>query len=97
MKRAYLFLYDDQVGTRAEVKAFLNSMDEVITWRYDMPHSFIIISESSADVLTRALRKITGDKGMFLFTQFSGNEQGLLTTESWYLINNKAHKPKKDS
>ena len=94
MRRAYLLAYDDELGTRDRVKTHLDSMDEVITWRYDMPHSFYIITESSADHLARRLRELAGEKGKFVFTEFTGNEQGWLTGDSWYLINNKKHQPK---
>lgn len=94
MKKAYLFAYNDDFGTREAVKSLLNAIPEITHWRYDMPHCFYVISEASAETLATRFRALSGPKGMFLFTEFRGNEQGWLTNESWHLINNKEYKPK---
>ena len=44
MKIAYLLIYNDEVGTREEIKDILNRMQMIETWRYDMPNMFYIIS-----------------------------------------------------
>lgn len=51
MRRAYLFLYDGVVGNREEMKAVLNRMSRVITWRFDIPNCFYVISQNSAQEL----------------------------------------------
>ncbi|MEW8050750.1 MAG: hypothetical protein AB2809_10265 [Candidatus Thiodiazotropha sp.] len=96
MKKAYILIYNDIVGTRAQVKEYVDSMSEVWTWRYDMPHVFYIISTYSAEKLTDAFRKKTGDKGRFMFSEVNDNYQGLMLEETWYLLNNKHNKPKKE-
>jgi hypothetical protein len=94
MSKAYLLAYSDSLGSRDEVKSLLNSMHEVERWRYDLPHAFYIISDSSAEELANRLRTLSGNDGTFVIVEFAGNEQGWLTEASWYLINNKQYKPK---
>jgi hypothetical protein len=94
MKKAYLFIYSDSVGDRETVKGWLNEMSEIIHWRFDLPNTFYLISESSADELSGKVLEYTDKKGRFLISEYSGNSQGWLPSEAWYLLNNKRHKPK---
>lgn len=48
MRKAYLLVYADS-GTRGQVKTCVDSLPEIETWRYDMPHCFYLISEYDAD------------------------------------------------
>lgn len=94
MRKAYILVYSDKLGTREEVKNCMDNIPEVITWRYDMPNSFYIISEKSAGEIAEAIHDFTG-KTRFLVTEITSNRQGWLPDDTWYLINNKTHKPKK--
>jgi hypothetical protein len=94
MRKAYLFLYDGDVGTREEMKNVLNSMDLVITWRFDIPNSFYIISESSAQELYEEFIAMNGKKGRFMFIEAGENRQGQMMPDTWYLLTNKYHKKK---
>jgi hypothetical protein len=93
MKMAYLLVYNDALGSREDVKRCLNEMGEVITWRYDLPHSFYIVSEKDARTLGRIIRERIG-AGRFLIAEITQNKGGWLPEETWYLLNNKIHKPK---
>lgn len=91
--KAYLFIYNDIVGTREAVQAVLDNMTTVSTWRYDMPNVFYIISSSSAQELSQEFERKLSDRGRYIFVEYSDNAQGRLTEETWYLLNNKTHKP----
>lgn len=93
MRKAYILVYSNNLGTRDQVKECLDNISQVITWRYDMPNSFYIISEDSADEIARAIHDYTG-KTKFIVSEITSNKQGWLSKETWYLINNKKHKPK---
>jgi hypothetical protein len=94
VRRSYLLVYSDTLGTRDQLKALLSELEEVVTWRYDLPHSFYIISDEDANTLAKAIRVRRGNKGRFIITEIASNKQGWLTPESWYLINKKKRKPK---
>ncbi len=91
MKKSYIFVYNDTVGTREEVKNALNKMSHVETWRYDMPNVFYIVSNASAQKIAQQFESIAGTKGRFIFLEHTNNSQGRLTKESWFLLNNKHH------
>ena len=94
MKKSYVFVYNDNVGTREEVKNILGKMSLVETWRYDMPNVFYIISSASAQQITKQFESINGTKGRFIFLEHSRNSQGRLTQDTWFLLNNKYHSRK---
>lgn len=94
MRKAYLFIYNSIVGSREEVTDVIDSMNRVITWRYDMPNVFYVISEHSAEQLYEQFISINGKKGMFMFVETTNNSQGQMQPETWYLLSNKRHQPK---
>ena len=96
MKKSYIFIYSDATGGRDAIKAWVNTEQAVIHWRYDMPHSFYIISESSASDLYNSFINFNGKKGRFLIMEISDNRQGLLPSETWYLLKNKKRRPPSD-
>jgi len=94
MDKSYLFIYNDEVGTRDELEGYLNKMLKIVHWRYDMPNMFYITSEYSADQIAQEFESIAGTKGRFIFMEYNSNSQGRLLSESWFLLQNKYHKPK---
>jgi hypothetical protein len=94
VRKAYLFLYSDSVGSRDAVKAWANKTTAVLHWRHDLPHSFYIISEESAQDLAKSFQEFNGRKGRFLIVEASDNRQGLLPPETWYLLRRKERKPR---
>ena len=59
-KRAYLFIYSSDVGSRDEVRDYIDQLPEILNWRYDIPHAFYLVSESSADEITDKVLSFTG-------------------------------------
>jgi len=94
IRRAYVLVYSKKLGSREQVRKCIDSIQEVSTWRYDMPNCFYLISNYSADQIATAIHNYTG-KTSFLVSEITANKQGWLSKETWYLINNKYHKPKK--
>lgn len=94
MKKVYLLVFSSTLGTMEEIKACMNSIKEIRTWRTDIPNAFYIISDSDAKKLASLIRDCRGGKGRFIITEIPVNKGGWLTPESWYLINNLKLKPK---
>ena len=94
MKKAYLLVFSNNLGTMAEIKDCLNSIDEIITWRTDLPNAFYLISESSAAELSKFIRENRGEKARFIVVEIGSNKQGWLPYETWYLLKYKKKKPK---
>ena len=57
MRKAYLLVYSNSLGTREKVKNVLDKSSKVIHWRYDLPNSFYIISENTATQISDTLRE----------------------------------------
>ncbi len=89
MRKSYLFIYDDKVGSREDVKKYLDSLSQIINWRYDLPNSFYLVSELSAEEIADLILEYTKEKGRFLVTELASNKQGWLTNISWAMVNKK--------
>ena len=90
MIHAYLFIYDDAVGTREQLKEFLDKRPEVIShWRYDLPHAFYLVSEKTAQELYAMLQEWNQERGRFLICEVGTNKQGWLPKKTWTLLNEK--------
>lgn len=89
--KAYLFVYSDSLGTRDQVKNCLSTIKQVYTWRYDMPNSFYLLSEYSANEIATSIRQVLGNQRFFITEIFGSNKQGWLSKETWHLINHKKH------
>lgn len=90
MSYAYVLIYSNALGTRQEVKDYLDNIPEILDWRYDMPNAFYIVSdEPDADVLAAKLMEQAPEGASFLLLGYTDNSQGLLSKETWSLLNNK--------
>ncbi|UTZ27771.1 hypothetical protein HB761_14060 [Vibrio campbellii] len=93
MKKAYVLVYNDGLGTREQLIEALNQCRTVITWRYDMANAIYIISENTADEIAKDLETIRPPgNSRYLLLEYNGNAQGRATEETWYLLNNKEFK-----
>lgn len=87
-RRAYIFVYAEELGDREALRDFLDRLPEVLNWRYDLPNAFYLVSESSADELANKI-KLVGT-GRFIITEVPENSQGWLPRRSWDIITQKA-------
>jgi hypothetical protein len=88
MRKAYLLVYSNSLGTREKVKNVLDKTNKVIHWRYDLPNSFYLVSEFTASQISDVIRAKLGN-GRFIITEISDNKQGWLPKASWDLIKTK--------
>ena len=94
MRKAYIIIYDEEVGSRDNLKSVFNRMSRIATWRFDVPNCFYVISEYSAQALYDEFISINGTKGRFMFMEASSNRQGQMLLDTWHLLTNTYHKPK---
>lgn len=83
--KCYLFIFNNLFGTRLEAIEIVKRVSIVNSWRCDMPNAIYIKSDSSAQLLCDAIRKIR-KQGRFLVCEVSDNRQGYLTKETWSFI-----------
>ena len=91
MKRAYILVYSDSMGSREQVKQFLDERSEISHWRYDLPNAFYIVSELSADNLYKIIQELNQERGRFLVCEVGSNKQGWLPKKTWALLNDKKY------
>ena len=92
MTKSYLLVYNDEYSYRENLIEVLNKCSTIIFWRYDMQNTFYLTSENTAFEISDELsRYINSSNGKYIVLEYNGNAQGILTKESWYLLNNKRH------
>lgn len=86
----YALLYNNNFGDREFVKKMIQSIDKITAWRYDMPNSFYICSQSTAQELTDIflLYLQNAINYRFLIIEISENRQGFLPKDTWNFIKN---------
>jgi hypothetical protein len=92
MKKAYIFIFSDLTIDKKKVRECLDGMSIILDWRTDMPNTYYLISEASAEEIATTIRNKIG-QFRFLVTEYSLNSQGWLPDEDWYLLNNLKRKP----
>lgn len=92
MRKLFLLLYGDSTGTREQVKLAVNNCEHIVTWRYDLPHSFYLISDSNAKEIATALR-VRLPNGRLVVIEATDDFWGWGTQETWYFFRNKKVKP----
>ena len=95
MKRAYLLVYDDEVGTRKEVRKLLDGQPGILHWRCDLPNTFYLISELSAQDLYDVFQSFNEKRGSFIVSEVGSNTQGWLPRRTWRLLNEKMSESEK--
>jgi hypothetical protein len=87
MKRTYLLIYSDRLGTREDIKEFLDERSEILNWRYDLPQTFYLVSNLSAEELYEIVQSYNQERGLFLISEVGDNTQGWLPKKTWMLLN----------
>lgn len=88
-RRAYIFIYNDEVGSRDELMEYIDSVPKILNWRFDMLHAFYLVSELDAEQLADKILEYSGGKGRFLIAEIHHNRQGWLPKKTWRFIKRK--------
>lgn len=84
----YLLVYNNNLGDRETVKSLIESITEIEAWRFDMPNSFYLSSNCSAqelaDMFLSKAPKANGRR--FLITLITDNRQGYLPKDTWTFL-----------
>jgi hypothetical protein len=88
MRRLFLFVYSDALGTRDQIKQAVESNQYVLTWRYDLPHCFYLVAEVSARTLAESIKQALPN-GYFVISRADDDFWGWNYPETWHLFENK--------
>ena len=88
-KWAYILVFDDALGTRQEVQAFLNSRSEILNWYACLPNAIFFVSDKTAATLSEVIKEFKGDKNaLFIILDVKTDRQGWLPKKAWEFISN---------
>ena len=88
MKRLYILLYSDDAGTREQMRDAVDACPLIYTWRYELPNSFFIVSESNATLIAMSLRGMR-PAGQIIVAEVGPDYWGYSSSATWYLFANK--------
>lgn len=86
MKWTYLLLFNDKVGTREEVKSFLNSKPaDIDNWYTCFSNAFFVVSERASSGLRIAMREFTENKpgARFFIVDVDSDRDGWMPQGAW--------------
>lgn len=90
MRKSFLLIYDDRAGSRDAVKAMLDSIPQILNWRYDtIPNVFYLVSESDAFALSDLIKAKLSQECSFLVCEVTNAKQGYLIPNTWKILNEK--------
>ncbi len=94
MNKSYLLVFNSNVGNREDLVTIRDQCETVITWRYDMTNAIYLVSQNSAFEICEELERLNppGDS-RYMVLEYNGNAQGRTSEDTWFLLNNKYHKP----
>jgi len=84
----YILVFSDSVGKREDVKDFINSRNEIITWYLCMTNAIFIRSRLTATQLQQVFREFTHDKGRFIILDCNTDRNGWLPEDAWKFMKN---------
>src|SRR4051812_16104635 len=91
-KKAYLLVHSTKAASHEQMKAYLNAMRTIETWRSDIANCFVVISSFTAKELAKSIRALTTE-GRFIISEISADSSGWLSPETWTLIRDKKTTP----
>lgn len=84
----YILVFSDDVGGRENVKNFIDSRSEIITWYLCMSNAIFIRSQLDADGLQKIFREFTKDNGRFIVLDCDTDRNGWLPRKAWQFMRN---------
>jgi hypothetical protein len=90
MSWAYLIIFNEKVGTRKEVQAFIDTIPEITYWYGCVPQSIFCISSLTAGQLSDKLKDRYGTSGgqRFFVTEVHQDRQGWMPKQVWHMLKN---------
>ena len=97
MTRSYILIFNDTVGTRAEILEHLDTLPSVTHWYVCMPNCIFLTSTVSADTISKAIKEKFGYReGRYLVMESNNDRQGWLPKAAWHLLRNPSDPRYKD-
>ena len=90
MTWAYLLVFNDKLGTRDQVKDFIDKLPEVTYWYYCLPHAMFLTATGSAGHISDELKRQFGteDGKRWFITEVHQDRQGWLPKQVWHMLKN---------
>jgi hypothetical protein len=86
---AYILVFDDALGTRQEIQAFLNTRPEVLNWYACLSNAIFIVSNKTAKTLRQVISEFNAGKGAnFIILDVNTDREGWLPRKAWDFIHN---------
>lgn len=86
--RNYILVFSNSAGNLEDIKNFINSRDEIITWYICMSNAVFIRSRLNATGLQIMFREFTQDSGRFIVMDCDTDRNGWLPRKAWQFMRN---------
>jgi len=79
----YIIVFSDSVGTKNEIKEFIDSRSEFTNWYLCMTNGIFVKSNCTAKEITQILLELTKENGRFLVLDVNTDKSGWLPKKAW--------------
>ena len=79
----YIIVFSNPVGSRNEVKEFIDSRSEFKHWYVCMSNAIFVRSNKTAKQITEIFREFTEDSGRFIVLDVDTDRSGWLPKRAW--------------
>lgn len=79
----YILICSNAWGEREEVTKVLSECDLITHWRYDLPNSYYLVSDNTANEIAKYLQEKFLKKRFILVEMNLNNVQGWLPKDTW--------------
>ena len=80
---AYILVFDDGMGTRQQIQAYLNSRPEILNWYACMSNAIFIVSEETATTLQKIISEFNTNGANFIVLDLKTDRNGWLPSRAW--------------
>lgn len=86
--KAYIISFYQQEISDDELAGFLDSQDEILNWRKEIPNSVFVVSNDNAHTLSKLIENEFPQSTFLVSEYVPYNSDGLLDEETWAFLNN---------
>lgn len=86
MKAYIISFYQPEISDNELVK-FLDSQDEILNWRNDLPNTVFVVSNNNAHSLSELIGEQFPESNFIVAEYVPRNSNGLLDEDAWDFLN----------
>lgn len=85
--KAYIISFYQQEISDDELVGFLDTRDEILNWRKELPNTVFVVSNHNAQIISMIIGEEFPESSFIVSEYVPYNSDGLLDEEAWNFLN----------